>query len=59
MSERMTKELVINALKGAWLRSGQPNGVLIHSDRGSQYCSHDYQALLRDYGFICINENIY
>ena len=53
MSERMTKELVINALKGAWLRSGQPSGVLIHSDRGSQYCSHDYQALLRDYGFIC------
>ena len=53
MSERMTKELVINALESAWLRSGRPGGVLLHSDRGSQYCSHAYQALLRDYGFIC------
>uniref|UniRef100_UPI00048F4B7B IS3 family transposase n=3 Tax=Chitinilyticum aquatile TaxID=362520 RepID=UPI00048F4B7B len=24
--------------------------VLHHSDRGSQYCSHDYQQLLRNYG---------
>ena len=53
MSERMTKELVINALKGAWLRSGRPSGVLLHSDRGSQYCSLDYQTLLKNYGFTC------
>lgn len=53
MSERMNKELVINALKGAWWRSGRPSGVLLHSDRGSQYCSYDYQALLRDCGFTC------
>jgi len=53
MSERMNKELVINALESGWLRSGRPSGVLLHSDRGSQYCSYDYQALLRGYGFIC------
>lgn len=53
MGERMTKELVINALKSAWLGLGRPSGVLLHSDRGSQYCSHVYQALLRDYGFTC------
>ena len=53
MGERMTKELVINALESTWLRSGRPSGVLLHSDRGSQYCSHDYQALLRSYGFTC------
>jgi putative transposase len=41
MGERMTKELVINALESTWLRSGRPSGVLLHSDRGSQYCSHD------------------
>ena len=53
MSERITKELVINALKSAWMRAGRPSGVLFHSDRGSQYCSQDFQALLREYGFTC------
>lgn len=53
MSNRMTKDLVINALESAWLHGRRPSGVLIHSDRGSQYCSNDYQALLKRYGFIC------
>lgn len=52
MSERMTKELVINALEDAYQRAGHPNGVILHSDRGSQ-CSHDYQDLIKKYGFIC------
>ncbi len=34
MSERMTKELVINALEGVWLRSGRSSGVLPHSVPG-------------------------
>ncbi len=53
MGERMTKGLVIRALESAYLRAGQPRGVIIHSDRGSQYCSNDYQELLKKYGFIC------
>lgn len=53
MSERITKELVINALEDAYKRVGRPRGVIIHSDRGSQYCSNDYQTLLKRYGFIC------
>jgi len=53
MGERMTKELVIKALESAYKGAGRPHGVLIHSDRGSQYCSHDYQNLLKRYGFIC------
>lgn len=53
MSDRMTKELVIKALNSAYLRGGRPSGVLLHSDRGSQYCSHKYQKLLKQYGFIC------
>jgi putative transposase len=53
MSERMTSKLVIDALQMAiWHRKG-PRGVIIHSDRGSQYCSHDYQKILADNGFIC------
>jgi len=43
MGERMTKELVIQALKQANGRCDNPKGVLIHSYRGSQYCSNDYQ----------------
>lgn len=53
MGERMTKELVITALEDAYLRSGRARGVLIHSDRGSQYCSNEYQKRLKKYGYIC------
>ena len=53
MGERMTKELVITALEDAYLRSGRAPGVLIHSDRGSQYCSNEYQKRLKKYGYIC------
>jgi putative transposase len=27
-----------------------PCGGILHSDRGSQYCSHDYQKILREHG---------
>ena len=53
MGERMTKELVINCLNQACGRRGNPKSVLLHSDRGSQYCSHEYQRLIKKYGFIC------
>lgn len=52
-NEKMTKELVINALNDAYTRAGKPTGVILHSDRGSQYCSHDYQYLIKKYGFAC------
>lgn len=53
MSERMTSQLVIDALQMAIWRRKRPQGVIIHSDRGSQYCSHDYQKLLAENDFIC------
>lgn len=53
MHERMTSQLVIDALQMAIWRRKRPQGVIIHSDRGSQYCSHDYQELLTGNGFIC------
>jgi transposase InsO family protein len=53
ISERMTTKLVIDALQMAIWRRKMPRGVIIHSDRGSQYCSHDYQRLLAENGFIC------
>jgi putative transposase len=53
MSERMTKDLVINAFNNAYQRAGRPTGVILHSDRGSQYCSNDYQILLKKHNFTC------
>lgn len=53
MSERMTSKLVIDALQMAMWRRKMPRDVIVHSDRGSQYCSHDYQAFLAKHGLIC------
>jgi len=49
----MSRQLVCDALMMALWRRGFPRGVLFHSDRGSQYCSNDYQKMLKIYGFIC------
>ena len=33
-----------------------PQGVIMHTDRGSQYCSHEHGDLLDEYGLIpCIS----
>lgn len=53
MSERMNKALVIDALKMALWRRKMPRGVIVHSDRGSQYCSHAYQQLFKKHGLVC------
>ena len=47
---RMTTDLVLDALSMAWFRRRPEPGVLFHSDRGSQYASHAYQACLAKYG---------
>jgi putative transposase len=49
----MTRKLVCDALMMALWRRGFPRNVLCHSDRGSQYCSEDYQKILKIYGLIC------
>lgn len=48
MDARMTKELVLNALRMARFKRKPKPGLIHHSDRGSQYCSHDHQALIAD-----------
>lgn len=52
MDGRMTKELVISALKDAISHTKTTAGCILHSDRGSQYCSQEYQKLAKDHGFI-------
>jgi putative transposase len=49
----MSRQLVSDALMMALWRRRFPRDVLFHSDRGSQYCSGDYQKMLRHYGIIC------
>ena len=46
MSERMTAELICDALQMAIFKRKRPKGVIVHSDLGSQYCSHAYRELL-------------
>jgi len=53
MAERMTTELVSDALTMALWRRKMPKGVIVHSDRGSQYCSAAYQRLLRNNRLVC------
>lgn len=52
MKERMTTDLVMDALDMAYERQKQPRGVMHHSDRGSQYASREYQQRLWRYGMI-------
>ncbi len=43
--------MLIRALKMAIAFRAPPRGCIHHTDRGSQYCSHDYQKILRQHGF--------
>ena len=53
MGKRMTQQLMCDALTMALFRRGFPKGVIIHSDRGSQYCSTAYQKLIKMTGLRC------
>lgn len=50
IAENLESIACINALKMALKELGnQGNGLIHHSDRGIQYCSHGYVKLLQDY----------
>ncbi|EGQ7938980.1 IS3 family transposase [Vibrio vulnificus] len=49
MDTRMAATLVSDALSMALFRRGFPEQVIVHSDRGSQYCSKDYRELISTY----------
>jgi len=52
MGERLTKNLVNQSLIGAVTVKRPSQGLIHHSDRGSQYCSHEYRNLLDSFGLI-------
>lgn len=50
MQPHMHTSLVGDALRMAWFRRKPARGLIFHSDRGSQYCSHAFQQTLLEYG---------
>ena len=49
MKEHMQASLVTDALRMAWFRRRPEPGLIFHSDRGSQYCGHEFQGALASY----------
>ena len=52
MSDRMTSTQICDALCMALFRRQKPRGVIMHTDRGSQYCSREHRTLLEANGLI-------
>ncbi len=50
MHSRITKELALDALLMAVWQRKPKTQVLVHSDQGSQYTSHDWQLFLKQHG---------
>ena len=48
----MTRDIVIDALRMAWFKRhpSKHAGLIFHSDRGTQYASDDFRAVLAEYG---------
>ena len=49
MQPHMQSSLVTDALRMAWFRRAPEASVTFHSDRGSQYCGHEFQSALAGY----------
>ena len=56
MGERLSKNLISQSLYRAVTAKRPPEGLLHHSDRGSQYCSCEYRQLLDQLGCASIDE---
>lgn len=53
MQASLHADLVLQALLAAvWSRKPKP-GLMLHSDQGTQYTSHDWQSFLKDHGIVC------
>ena len=49
VKDHMQAGMVTDALRMAWFRRRPAPGLTFHSDRGSQYCSHEFQIALAGY----------
>ena len=53
MGSRMTAQLVCDALRMAIWQRRPKAGLIVHSDRGSQYASNACRRLLKAHDFVC------
>ena len=53
LKERLTADLVTDALTMGWFRRRPAPGLIHHSDHGVQYASQAFQAKLAEYGMRC------
>jgi transposase InsO family protein len=53
MGITLERKLVCDALKSAVANRTPKVGLIHHSDRGSQYASDEFQALLREHNILC------
>ena len=51
INKRMTADLVCKALNMAIKNKRPSKGLVVHSDRGSQYCSHAYHKIINQHHF--------
>ena len=51
INKRMTADLVCRALTMAIKNKRPAKGLIVHSDRGSQYCSHAYHKIIKQHQF--------
>ncbi len=52
MGTRMKAQLVCDALTMAMWQRKPKAGLIVHSDQGVQYASHQYRRILRTHGFV-------
>ena len=51
LNKPMTADLVFQALSNAIKYKRHARGLIVHSDRGSQYCSYQYCRIIQKHGF--------
>jgi putative transposase len=52
IAPHMRSELVLSALRMGWFRRRPATGLIVHTDRGSQYCGAAFQDALKAYGMV-------
>ncbi len=53
MSHRQDRQMVLQAVLMALWQRKEDRPVILHSDRGCQFTSDEYQRFLKDHGLIC------
>jgi len=52
IAPHMRSELVVSALRMGWFWRRSAKGLVVHTDRGSQYCGEAFQDALKAYGMV-------